>query len=102
MLARGTQPPVLGEVKVGVVVQLHLKRTHKIVTNPIIKSSKSKYINWYKAKMELFPKEFILELNTKNMGNSTRFLTITHTTLPFNRFRQYGILMIDIAVVFCF
>jgi hypothetical protein len=44
MLARGTQPPVLGEVKVGVIVQLH-----KNVTNPIIKSSKSKYRNLYKA-----------------------------------------------------
>jgi hypothetical protein len=29
MLARGTQPPVLSEVKVGVIVQLHLKRRHK-------------------------------------------------------------------------
>jgi hypothetical protein len=28
--------------------------------------------------MELFPKEFVLELKPKNLGNSTRFLTITH------------------------
>jgi hypothetical protein len=49
MLAHGTQPPVLGEVKMGIIVQLHLKRRHKNVTNPIIKSSKSKYINLYKA-----------------------------------------------------
>jgi hypothetical protein len=40
MLARGTQPPVLGEVKVGVIVQLHLKHRHKNVTNPITKAQK--------------------------------------------------------------
>jgi hypothetical protein len=49
MLARGTQCHVLGEVKVGVIIQLHLKHRHKNVTNPIIKSSKSKYKNLYKA-----------------------------------------------------
>jgi hypothetical protein len=49
MLARGTHPPVLGEVKVGVIVQLHLKRRHKNVTNPITKAPKSKYKNLYKA-----------------------------------------------------
>jgi hypothetical protein len=31
--------------------------------------------------MKLFPKEFVPELNTKNLGNSTSLLTITHTTL---------------------
>jgi hypothetical protein len=31
--------------------------------------------------MELLPKEFIPELYAKNMGKSTTFLTITHTTL---------------------
>jgi hypothetical protein len=31
--------------------------------------------------MELFPKEFVPELNTKNLGNSTSFQTITHMTL---------------------
>jgi hypothetical protein len=109
MLAHGTQCPILGEVELGVIVQLHLKRRHKKVTNPIIKSLKSKYRNLYKAnnsklkvKTELFPKEFILELNTKNLGNSTSFLTITHTTLSARRFRKYGILMIDVAAVFCF
>jgi hypothetical protein len=35
MLARGTQSPILGEVEVGVIVQFHLKRRHKNVTNPI-------------------------------------------------------------------
>jgi hypothetical protein len=52
--------------------------------------------------MELFPKEFVPELNTKNLGNSTSFLTITHTTLSAKRFRKYGILMVDVAAVFCF
>jgi hypothetical protein len=41
--------------------------------------------------MELFPKEFVPELNTKTLGNSTSFLI-----------RKCGILIIDIAVVFCF
>jgi hypothetical protein len=51
--------------------------------------------------MELFPKEFVLELNTKNLGNSTSFLTITHMTLSTKRFRRYGILTIDVAAEFC-
>jgi hypothetical protein len=49
MLARGTQPSNLGEVKVRVIVQLNLKRIYKNVTNPVIKSSTSKYRNLYKA-----------------------------------------------------
>jgi hypothetical protein len=49
--------------------------------------------------MELFPEEFVLELNTKIMGNSASFLTITHMTLSTKRFRRYGILTIAIAVV---
>jgi hypothetical protein len=109
MLVHGTQSPILREVEAGVIVQLHLKRRHKNVTNPIIKSSKSKYRNMYKAnnskykaKTELFPKEFVPELNTKNLGNSTIFLTITHMTLSAKQFRKYGILMIDVAAVFCF
>jgi hypothetical protein len=51
--------------------------------------------------MELFPKEFIPELNIKNLGNSTSFLTITHMALSAKRFRKYGILMIDVAAEFC-
>jgi hypothetical protein len=51
--------------------------------------------------MELFPKEFVPELNTTNLGNSTSFLTITHTTLPAKWFRKYGILTIDAAAEFC-
>jgi hypothetical protein len=52
--------------------------------------------------MELFPKEFAPELNTKNLGNYTRFLTITHTALSAKRFRKSRILTIDVTVVFCF
>jgi hypothetical protein len=52
--------------------------------------------------MELFPKEFVPKLNTKNLGNSTSFLTITHMTLSAKQFRKYGILMTNIATVFCF
>jgi hypothetical protein len=43
-----------------------------------------------------------LELNTKNMGNSHIFLTITHMTFSAKQFRSYGILMIDVAAEFCF
>jgi hypothetical protein len=52
--------------------------------------------------MELFLKEFVPELNTKNLDNSTSFLTITHTTLSAKQFRKYRILMIDVTAVFCF
>jgi hypothetical protein len=109
MLAHGTQSPVLGEVEVGVIIQLHLKHRHKNVTNPIIKSSTCKYRNLYKAKSgklkaktKLFPKKLVLELNTKNLGNSISFRTITHTTLSAKRFRKYIILTIDVAAIFCF
>jgi hypothetical protein len=46
--------------------------------------------------------EFVLELNTKNLDNSTSFLTITHTTLSAKQFRIYVILTINVAVVLCF
>ena len=92
---RGTQCPILGEVELGVIVQLHLKRRHKKVTNPIIKSLKSKYRNLYKAnnsklkvKTELFPKEFVLELNTKNLGNSASFLTTMQMIPSAKRLRE--------------
>jgi hypothetical protein len=52
--------------------------------------------------MELFPKGFVPELNTKTLGNSTSFLTITHMTLSAKRFRKYRILTNDVAVVFFF
>jgi hypothetical protein len=41
MLTRGTQCPILGEVEVGVIIQLHLKHRHKNVTNPITKAQKA-------------------------------------------------------------
>jgi hypothetical protein len=51
--------------------------------------------------MELFPKEFVPELNTKNLGNSASFLTTMQTTLSAKRFRENGILTIDVAAEFC-
>jgi hypothetical protein len=51
--------------------------------------------------MELFPKEFVSELTNENLGNSSSFLTIAHTTLSAKRFRRYGILTIDVAAEFC-
>jgi hypothetical protein len=50
----------------------------------------------------MFPREFVLELSTKNMGNSPSFLTITHTILSTKRYRCYGISMIDVGAEFCF
>jgi hypothetical protein len=52
--------------------------------------------------MDLFPREFVPELNTKNLENSLRFLIITHMTLSAEQFRSYGILTIDVAAEFCF
>jgi hypothetical protein len=49
----------------------------------------------------LFLNDFVPELNTKNLGNSTRFLTITHMTLSVRWFRYYRILTIDVAAEFC-
>jgi hypothetical protein len=51
--------------------------------------------------MELLPKEFVLELNIENLGNSTSFLTITHMTLSAKWFRTYGILTINVTAEFC-
>jgi hypothetical protein len=50
--------------------------------------------------MELLLKDFVLELNTKSLDNSTSFLTITHMTLSAKQFISYGILMIDVAAEF--
>jgi hypothetical protein len=52
--------------------------------------------------MDLFPREFILELSTKNLDNSPSFLTITHRSLSAEWFRSYGISTIDVAAEFCF
>jgi hypothetical protein len=51
--------------------------------------------------MELFSKEFVPELNTKNLVNSTIFQTITHTNMSAKWFREYGILTIDVVAEFC-
>jgi hypothetical protein len=55
-----------------------------------------------KEKIESFLKNSVPELNTKNLGNSSIFLTITHTTLFAKQFRSYEILTIDVTAEFCF
>jgi hypothetical protein len=44
--------------------------------------------------MGLFGYDSVPELNPKNLGNSPRFLSVTHTTLTMKRYRIYGILKI--------
>jgi hypothetical protein len=51
--------------------------------------------------MELFLKEFVPELNTKNLGNSTSFLTTMQMTLSAKWFRENGILTINVTAEFC-
>jgi hypothetical protein len=53
------------------------------------------------VKMELFLNDFVMQLNTKNLGNSPSFLSITHTALSARWFICYKILKIDIAAEFC-
>jgi hypothetical protein len=55
-----------------------------------------------KAKTKLFPKDSVSELNTKKLGNSPNFLTITRMTLSAKQFRSYIILTIDATAEFCF
>jgi hypothetical protein len=52
--------------------------------------------------MGLFSYNSALKLNTKDMGNSPSFLSVTHTVLSAKRFRSYRILKIDFAADFCF
>jgi hypothetical protein len=108
MLARGTQTPILGEVEVGVIIQLHLKHRNKNVTNPTTKAQKANTTICIKrtavskkAKTELFSKEFVPELNTKNLGNFASFLTTIQTTRSAKQFRENRILTIDVAAEFC-
>jgi hypothetical protein len=54
------------------------------------------------VKTGLFSYNSVPELNSKNMGNSARFLSITHTILSAKRFRCYRIPKIDFAADFCF
>jgi hypothetical protein len=53
MLARGTQSPVLGEIEVGVIVQLHLKCKHQNITNPISIAQKANTEICIKANTEI-------------------------------------------------
>jgi hypothetical protein len=52
--------------------------------------------------MGLFSYNSILELNTKDMGNSPSFLSITHMIISKKQFRSYIISKIDFAADFCF
>jgi hypothetical protein len=54
------------------------------------------------VKTGLFGYDSVLEMNTKNMGNSPSFLSVSHTTLSAKRFRSYRILKIDFTADFCF
>jgi hypothetical protein len=82
----------------------------KITSIFIAISSESKKLHFWtkansskeKAKTGLFAYDSVLEMTTKNMGNSSIFLSITHTTLSAKQFRCYGILKIDFAAEFCF
>jgi hypothetical protein len=83
MRAYGTQSPILGEGKMSIIVQLHLKRRHNNVTNPLSNAHKANTescikVDSCKKKMETEPflKDFVPELNTKNLGKSPNFLTI--------------------------
>jgi hypothetical protein len=53
------------------------------------------------VKTELFLKEFVPELNTKNLGNSTSFLTTMQMTLSAKWFRENRILTINVTAEFC-
>jgi hypothetical protein len=70
----------------------------KIETEFCIKANNSKE----KEKTELFQTDSVLELNTKNLGNRSNFLTITHMNLSTRRFRSYGISKFDFIAEFCF
>jgi hypothetical protein len=55
-----------------------------------------------KVKTGLFDYNSIPELNTKNMGNSPSFLSVTHMILSAKRFERYRISKIDFTADFCF
>jgi hypothetical protein len=52
--------------------------------------------------MELLRTDSVPELNTKNLGNSLSFPSVTQKTLFVERLRSYGILNIDLAAESCF
>jgi hypothetical protein len=74
---------------------IHLR---KVETEICMKANSSKK----KVKTELFQTDSVLELNTKNLGNSPSFLTITHKTLSTKWFRSSRILKLDLTAEFCF
>jgi hypothetical protein len=55
-----------------------------------------------KAKMEQLGPDSVLELNTKNLGNSLTFPSITQTTLFPQWFNSYEMLNIDLTAESCF
>jgi hypothetical protein len=55
-----------------------------------------------KTKTELFSMDSVPKLNTKNLGNSPIFLTITHMTLSAKGFVSYNVSKFDFAAEFCF
>jgi hypothetical protein len=54
-----------------------------------------------KAKTGWFGYDSVLELTTKNLGNSPSFLSITHKTLSAKRFGSYRTSKINFAAEFC-
>jgi hypothetical protein len=70
----------------------------KIETEICIKANSSKA----KEKTELFQKDSVPELNTKNLGNSPSFLNITHSIRSTKFFGSYDILKYDFTAEFCF
>jgi hypothetical protein len=52
--------------------------------------------------MEQLGSDSVPELNTKNLGNSLSFPSVTQTTLFAQQFRSYRILNIDLAAESCF
>jgi hypothetical protein len=83
--------------------------TMKTLLTPNESPQKSKYRIWNNAnrsketeKMGLFGYDSVPEMTTKNLGNSSSFLSITHMTLSTKGFRCYEILKIDFSAEFCF
>jgi hypothetical protein len=89
VLAHGTEATIIDEGIVGVFIHVHLKNSHENITNPkVIAPRKVKTENCKKAnsskeraKTGWFCYDSVPELNTKNLGNSPRFLSVTDTAL---------------------
>jgi hypothetical protein len=75
-----------------------MNHLRKVKTEICIKANNSKE----KAKAGLFRYDSVPERNTKNLGNSPSFLSVSHITLSANRFGSYGISKIYFATEFCF